>query len=205
MRVNPDQGLQFAQMLVQDEETIANINQVMRKPAHSTSPYKLPSPHVPFYRSCEFTLSHMHSSTKCPVWEPQSALFQMCQQCKEFPKSGTSLPFLMPHHCSSEFYSEPENFRVKAIPVTQCVSVAMILNCVWLWLCLIRNKGATRKYIILYYTSCAFFHRSLMSSWREIWSSSARPSCWTLWRTTVLPRDTYRLACLRWTSYMPPR
>lgn len=29
MRVNPDQGLQFAQMLVQDEEPLANINQVM--------------------------------------------------------------------------------------------------------------------------------------------------------------------------------
>lgn len=28
MRVNPDQGLQFAQMLVQDEEPLANINQV---------------------------------------------------------------------------------------------------------------------------------------------------------------------------------
>lgn len=49
------------------------------------------------------------------------------------------------------------------------------------------------------------FARLLTCSWREIWSSSARPSCWTLWRTTVLPKDTYRLACLRWTSYMPPR
>lgn len=28
MRVNPDQGLQFAQMLIQDEEPLANINQV---------------------------------------------------------------------------------------------------------------------------------------------------------------------------------
>lgn len=28
MRVSPDQGLQFAQMLVQDEEPLANINQV---------------------------------------------------------------------------------------------------------------------------------------------------------------------------------
>lgn len=34
MRVNPDQGLQFAQMLVQDEEPLANINQVTR-PARS--------------------------------------------------------------------------------------------------------------------------------------------------------------------------
>ena len=32
MRVNPDQGLQFAQMLVQDEEPLANINQVMHTP-----------------------------------------------------------------------------------------------------------------------------------------------------------------------------
>uniref|UniRef100_A0AAQ4S2B2 Clathrin heavy chain n=1 Tax=Gasterosteus aculeatus aculeatus TaxID=481459 RepID=A0AAQ4S2B2_GASAC len=29
MRVNPDQGLQFAQMLVQDEEPLANINQIV--------------------------------------------------------------------------------------------------------------------------------------------------------------------------------
>lgn len=32
MRVNPDQGLQFAQMLIQDEEPLANINQVTHKP-----------------------------------------------------------------------------------------------------------------------------------------------------------------------------
>lgn len=49
MRVNPDQGLQFAQMLVQDEEPLANINQVMRKPARSTEPYNVPSPHVPLF------------------------------------------------------------------------------------------------------------------------------------------------------------
>lgn len=52
MRVNPDQGLQFAQMLVQDEEPLANINQVMHKWAHSTGP------HVPLFKSCEFTLTH---------------------------------------------------------------------------------------------------------------------------------------------------
>lgn len=28
MRVSPEQGLQFSQMLVQDEEPLANINQV---------------------------------------------------------------------------------------------------------------------------------------------------------------------------------
>lgn len=38
MRVNPDQGLQFAQMLIQDEEPLANINQV----AHAH-----PWPHSP--------------------------------------------------------------------------------------------------------------------------------------------------------------
>lgn len=36
MRVNPDQGLQFAQMLVQDEEPLANINQVTHT---SAQPY----------------------------------------------------------------------------------------------------------------------------------------------------------------------
>lgn len=29
MRVNPDQGVGFAQMLVQDEEPLADINQVL--------------------------------------------------------------------------------------------------------------------------------------------------------------------------------
>lgn len=58
MRVNPDQGLQFAQMLVQDEEPLANINQVMHKWAYSTDPYNAPSPHVPLFKSCEFTLTH---------------------------------------------------------------------------------------------------------------------------------------------------
>lgn len=60
MRVNPDQGLQFAQMLVQDEEPLANINQVMCKPVHSTGPYNVPSPHVPFFKSCEFIHTHAH-------------------------------------------------------------------------------------------------------------------------------------------------
>lgn len=36
MRVNPDQGLQFAQMLVQDEEPLANINQVTHTSARLT-------------------------------------------------------------------------------------------------------------------------------------------------------------------------
>lgn len=31
MRINPDQGLQFAQMLVQDEEPLADITQVRTK------------------------------------------------------------------------------------------------------------------------------------------------------------------------------
>lgn len=57
MRVNPDQGLQFAQMLVQDEEPLANINQVMCNPVHSTGPYNVPSPHVPFFKSCTPTQS----------------------------------------------------------------------------------------------------------------------------------------------------
>ena len=30
MRLNPDQGLQFSQMLVQDEEPLADINQVFK-------------------------------------------------------------------------------------------------------------------------------------------------------------------------------
>jgi clathrin heavy chain len=29
MRINPDQGVSFAQMLVQDEEPLADINQVI--------------------------------------------------------------------------------------------------------------------------------------------------------------------------------
>lgn len=32
MRINPEQGLQFSQMLVQDEEPLADITQVSRKP-----------------------------------------------------------------------------------------------------------------------------------------------------------------------------
>ena len=31
MRINPEQGLQFAQMLVQDEEPLADINQVRQE------------------------------------------------------------------------------------------------------------------------------------------------------------------------------
>lgn len=31
MRINPEQGLQFAQMLVQDEEPLADITQVRRR------------------------------------------------------------------------------------------------------------------------------------------------------------------------------
>lgn len=31
MRINPEQGLQFAQMLVQDEEPLADITQVRNK------------------------------------------------------------------------------------------------------------------------------------------------------------------------------
>lgn len=58
MRVNPDQGLQFAQMLVQDEEPLANINQVMLKLAQSTGSYNVPAPHVPLFKSCEFNLTH---------------------------------------------------------------------------------------------------------------------------------------------------
>lgn len=89
MRVNPDQGLQFAQMLVQDEEPLANINQVMHKSAHAAGPYNM----FPFLRAASLP-SRTHSSTKCPVWEPPSVLFQMCQQCKEFTKSVTPpLPF----------------------------------------------------------------------------------------------------------------
>lgn len=38
MRVNPDQGLQFAQMLVQDEEPLANINQVNAHTAMTPTP-----------------------------------------------------------------------------------------------------------------------------------------------------------------------
>lgn len=38
MRVNPDQGLQFAQMLAQDEEPLANINQVTLKPTRTARP-----------------------------------------------------------------------------------------------------------------------------------------------------------------------
>lgn len=38
MRVNPDQGLQFAQMLIQDEEPLANINQVAQTHQKRHSP-----------------------------------------------------------------------------------------------------------------------------------------------------------------------
>lgn len=55
MRVNPDQGLQFAQMLVQDEEPLANINQVMHKSAHSAGPYNM----FPFLRAASLpSLTH---------------------------------------------------------------------------------------------------------------------------------------------------
>lgn len=54
MRVNPDQGLQFAQMLVQDEEPLANINQVnthkRERLSHWRHPARvLPKMHVPVY------------------------------------------------------------------------------------------------------------------------------------------------------------
>lgn len=51
MRVNPDQGLQFAQMLIQDEEPLANINQVAHAHSRPHSPenhnmHMLPDPIV---------------------------------------------------------------------------------------------------------------------------------------------------------------
>lgn len=66
MRVNPDQGLQFAQMLIQDEEPLANINQVAhaQSKAHPETPAKL-------------------------LWRSPSVLFQMWQKCKEFAQLET--------------------------------------------------------------------------------------------------------------------
>lgn len=75
MRVNPDQGLQFAQMLIQDEEPLANINQVAA--AYMPTAFCTPAP------ALTVTLPNKG--------EPPSVLFQMCQQCKEFPESATSL------------------------------------------------------------------------------------------------------------------
>lgn len=37
MRMNPEQGLQFAQMLVQDDEPLADLNQVMQLHSYSTA------------------------------------------------------------------------------------------------------------------------------------------------------------------------
>lgn len=44
MRVSPDQGLQFAQMLIQDEEPLANINQVV----HTHQRPRLPETNDPY-------------------------------------------------------------------------------------------------------------------------------------------------------------
>lgn len=69
MRVNPDQGLQFAQMLVQDEEPLANINQVNAHTAAAAAP---PPPHTLTWRRTALLLvmlfarlsSHMHANTQ---------------------------------------------------------------------------------------------------------------------------------------------
>lgn len=74
MRVNLDQGLQFAQMLVQDEEPLANINQVKYTEALHTSL----SGEV-LQLLWLLNLTHARKRTKSPVWELASVLFQMCQ------------------------------------------------------------------------------------------------------------------------------
>lgn len=92
MRVNPDQGLQFAQMLVQDEEPLANINQVNTHKRERLSHWRHPACVLPLKCMCLFTLIHARKRTKCPVWEPAYVLFQMWQQCQEFTESVTRSP-----------------------------------------------------------------------------------------------------------------
>src|SRR4029434_8295118 len=60
MRAGPDQGLQFAQMLVQDEEPLANINQV-----HTHTPTHTRLHHLQViqktYTSTRYTHTHTHT------------------------------------------------------------------------------------------------------------------------------------------------
>lgn len=101
MRVNPDQGLQFAQMLVQDEEPLANINQVTLPQQHDNLTHS---------ESARLPLTQARKHTKCPVWEPPSLLFQMWQQCQEFTESVTPSSLLRPHHHSAQDKSQTEGF-----------------------------------------------------------------------------------------------
>lgn len=102
MRVNPDQGLQFAQMLIQDEEPLANINQVAQthQKRHSPETDDGAATYMPLHSAHQL----LHSQSHCPMWEPPSVLFQMCQQFKEFTESVTPSSFLKPHHCSQASY-----------------------------------------------------------------------------------------------------
>ena len=71
MRVNPDQGLQFAQMLVQDEEPLANINQVKL-------PAALPPSLTGDVQYCFYTFPlHLHPHT--------------CTQTHKEPSVGASI------------------------------------------------------------------------------------------------------------------
>lgn len=58
MRVNPDQGLQFAQMLVQDEEPLANINQVNPHKRERLSHWRHPARVLPLKCMCLISLIH---------------------------------------------------------------------------------------------------------------------------------------------------
>lgn len=63
MRVNPDQGLQFAQMLVQDEEPLANINQVKHKQSTQQTHIMLLLHMASLLKSARLPW-HMHSNSQ---------------------------------------------------------------------------------------------------------------------------------------------
>lgn len=88
MRVSPDQGLQFAQMLVQDEEPLANINQVKQTLALA---------------------SHVLQPTNT-LQESPSVLCQMWQQFQEFSQFAT--PSFLQSHSDALICCRREDGRV---------------------------------------------------------------------------------------------
>lgn len=76
MRVNPDQGLQFAQMLIQDEEPLANINQVAQTHQRRRSPesYDGAATYMPTPFQHSSSCTHSHSAQ----WQSIHLCYSRC-------------------------------------------------------------------------------------------------------------------------------